>query len=432
MNNKWNEPKRIDQVMRQTLLVWRAKIKLKKLKEKHILNTALFEPIKHYVSNSSCLTNLTRSAYGDTEVYLSKDVVLKKSQDKNWKRFLQMKNARDLCEKNDYKNLVIPKAKVYKNFIVEEKLPIAMKDHWEKEQIGFYTQNRDKFTAVVKEFTGFLYQSTLSDIVRYSVPFYYEGAIVGRYDNVPLYLEEDQGKIGLIDLETFKPKNDFSESESYAKCKSAVCLFPYHFDEIIETAKKFDPDITKYRKELEKHRDVTLQAFEKIYEKHVHFLIENGISIENPSGMIELTADTRNRIVDNLQIAIDKDVASDSQINVVDLQEIKKNIPCLLDVTIKFFSESLFLRTTKNITSYREVALHRTLQIASKSDLTYEKTLYNEIRKALGLYDDPKTACVWHLEFIEGLIGNIFQELKKEKVIQYSSFCGKQGYCIHL
>lgn len=268
--------------------IWRCysiQVKAQKAK-KHLLSYALLEKAKPYVDIKLNRQDLPRASSGNTLVYLPKElpIVLKASGfPENHKRFHQMKQARDICEKSGYQNLVIPKARVYANFIIESRLPINM--HGTKEQIGLYIENRARFADAVKEFTGFLCQSNFYDITG-AIDDPYETLSkrpVGRYDNIVLYLEEDKGKIGLIDLERFSPGCSKSEKDwCFIKCLDAIHLFPYHVDEIISVAKKFDFNIEAYQKDLEQERDEVLKFFKIAYEDHLDFVRKKNITLENP------------------------------------------------------------------------------------------------------------------------------------------------------
>ena len=268
--------------------IWRgnlARIKVEKAR-RHFLSYALLEKAKPYVDVPSNRQDVPRASSGKTPVYLPKElpIVLKQSgSPENQKRFNQMGQGRDICEKSGYEHLVIPKARVYGNFIIESRLPITA--HGTKEQIGLYIENRERFTNVVEEFTGFLCQSSFYDITGGSNDPY--GTLsktpVGRYDNIALYMEENQGKIGLIDLEQFSPGCSKGQKEwCFFKCRTAVHLFPYHLEEIMNVAKKFDFNIEAFREDLEQERDEALKRFKIAYEDHLEFIKEKGIILENP------------------------------------------------------------------------------------------------------------------------------------------------------
>jgi hypothetical protein len=267
---------------------WRghlARIKVEKARM-YLLSYALLVKAKPYVDDPSNLKDVPLAYSGKTRVYLPTElpIVLKQSgSPANQKRFDQMRQGRDICERSGYQRLVIPKARVYGDFIVESRLPITM--HGTKEQIGLYIDNRERFAVVVQEFTGFLCQSRFHDITGFTRDPY--GTLsetpLGRYDNVALYLEEDQGKIGLIDLECFEPGCiRMQKGLCFLKCRDAVHLFPYHLDEIMSVAKRFDPDIESYRGILERERAGALKRFKLAYEDHLEFIRKKGIRFEDP------------------------------------------------------------------------------------------------------------------------------------------------------
>lgn len=260
---------------------------------KPLISHALLEKAKTYIDNPSSLNNVRKAPSGKTTVYLLNDlpIVLKASgSPANQNRFNQMQQARKLCEQNNYQHLVIPKARLYKDFIVESRLPIKMLGT--KRQMGLYSENRAAFTGVVKEFTGFLCQSSFYDIVGGSYDPY--GVLsktpLGRYDNIALYLEGDQGKIGLIDLERFEPNcKKWQKEWCFFKCRDAVHLFPYHLDDIMAVARNFDPNIEQYRNVLVQQRDEALKRFKIAYEDHRDFAIKKKISFDNPLAFEKLS-----------------------------------------------------------------------------------------------------------------------------------------------
>ena len=87
----------------------------------------LLEQAKPYIDTPSQLHNLPKSPEGKTAVYLPEGlpIVLKESgSPENQKRLDQMKEARAICNRLECRHLVIPKARVYANFIIEQRLPI--------------------------------------------------------------------------------------------------------------------------------------------------------------------------------------------------------------------------------------------------------------------------------------------------------------------
>lgn len=120
---------------------YRAKVKAEKERQ-HLLHYSLLEKAKLYVDIPSNRKGLPIAPMCKTNVYLPQEpIVLKHTgAPKNQERFDQMKEAREIC--SGYKHLVIPKARVYRDFIVEERLPIIA--HETKEHIGFYIDNCEK------------------------------------------------------------------------------------------------------------------------------------------------------------------------------------------------------------------------------------------------------------------------------------------------
>jgi hypothetical protein len=197
-----------------------------------------------------------RAQNGKSIVYLPKEspYVYKKIKSENAQsRLVKMEQAHEICENSGYKDLVIPQARGYGEFLVEKKLPFEQKRY---DQIRLYAKNPEKFDNAVTEFMGLLSQSYLSDIL--------DEDGLGRYDNVPLYLEDGQGKIGLIDLEHFYPDVGETKDWLFLRCRDAVHLFPYHLDKIMEVAKKIDPAIEESRELLAAERDKLLKVFETI------------------------------------------------------------------------------------------------------------------------------------------------------------------------
>jgi hypothetical protein len=244
-------------------------------------NRTLFESAKSYMDTSSRLDDAFQLRAG---IFVPKDLpIIIKAQNGKWSaadRFKKMQQAFELSYKNGYEHIVIPQARIYGNFIIETLLPVKTKSST-IEQMGLYIENRTQFSDAIKEFTGFLCQSYLGDILGNNRDPY--GALsnspMPRYDNLPLYIVDGQGKIGLVDLEEFhlcKPNS------IYSRVLNVVHLYPYHLEEILNAAKKFDPDIEKCRKLLFAERDKALKRLKIAYEDHLKFIQEKKLSIEHP------------------------------------------------------------------------------------------------------------------------------------------------------
>ena len=286
--------------------------KKKVRREYGLLTPQLVVDARSYIDNRSF--DKLPVAYGaKARVYFPENlpIILKQLHfDKSAReRFNQMQQGRQLCQKNNYRHLVIPDAWLCGSFVIETRIPIKSRSN--EEQIGFdigmYIENRDRFTNAIKEFVGFLCQSTLSDItgnVRNFYQFLDKTTPIGRYDNLLLHLEKAQGKIGLIDLEEFSPqchRRDVDSDWCYFRCRDAVCLFPHHLEEILSVAKTFYPAIeTEFREALTRVRDRSLERFKLVYHRHIEFFKENAITLKHPEEIPKLTEECQERLKESI------------------------------------------------------------------------------------------------------------------------------------
>lgn len=227
---------------------------------------------------------LPKAAEGKTRVYLPPrlPVVLKDSGSSAAERRLkQMEEARGICDRNGYNCLVVPKALVYNDFLIESRFPMR-KSNDAKNAIGYYLDNKDKFTLAIQQFAGFLCQTSLTDLAdRNGTPFCcFSETSVGRYDNLMMHVEGEQGMFGLIDLENLAPKTDDS---AYNACRTCIILFPYHFHEILEVVKKHDPTLEAHLETFKNLQISVLKFFDTLYEGHLRFVKASGISLSAPA-----------------------------------------------------------------------------------------------------------------------------------------------------
>lgn len=421
--------KKIQSICREYLI----KVKAEKA-TRYLLSYKLLEKAKFYVDTPSNLQGLPQASRGNTPVYLPNDlpIVLKHSGcPENQKRFEQMKQGHEICKRSDYKHLVIARARVYANFIIESRLPIHEYDT--KEQIGLYIENREKFTPVVKEFVGFLFQSDLSDITdvcyfsgqsRTKDPY---GTLaktpVGRYDNIALYLEEGQGKIGLVDLGEFSPGCARVKDWPFLKCRDAIHLFPYHLEEIISEAKKFYPSIEiMYRKKLKEERDETLKRFKIAYEDHLDFIKTKGISFDNLVEIPKIELARQESIKEVITLFIRQEheskwfykgcLGKDPQ-NTILLFE--NAFPEILNIITDFLSDTLKNKHSNNretISTYSQLLAFRTLLFKCNG----HSDLIKQILSKLGMIQLKE----WNKnEFVTLIIQEVFKELANGKEIAY-------------
>ncbi|MBS0628460.1 MAG: hypothetical protein JSS09_09660, partial [Verrucomicrobia bacterium] len=144
---------------------------------------------------------------GKTVVYLPKEaskIAIKLSGNEYAnRRFQEMESTRAILKEQKSTHLVIPKAIICGNFLLEERLPILGET---LHNMGIYIANPSLFDNAVREMVRLFSRVYLSDLI--SPQQHPMNKIVGdsvRYDNLPLYIEEEngvkKGKIGLIDLE---------------------------------------------------------------------------------------------------------------------------------------------------------------------------------------------------------------------------------------
>lgn len=190
------------------------------------------------------------------------------------KRFNIINEIRQLCEQNEYHNLVVPMARIYRDCIIESPLPLTLITT--KEQIGLYIDNRERFTQAVIQFILFRKKVYSS-----------------RTFEVSLYLENGQGKIGFIDAEYFCFREYVSP---LTVCRDVVGMFPLHYDEILEVGVGLKLNIERHRGALEKTRQRALANFEREYYSHDRFLKAKNITLRNPLDMIEVSKERRTQV----------------------------------------------------------------------------------------------------------------------------------------
>lgn len=425
---------------------WRgrlAKAQVEKAKRNFLCN-ALFEKAKPLI-NSSDLSKMPKASSGKTHVYFPQGlpVALKHSgSPQNQVRFEKMKQARGLCERIGSNDLVIPKARPYLDFIIETKLPISKYD-W-KEQVGIYVNNSKQFTNVVREFTRFHCQSSLSDIATISDEHYgtLSDSCSGRYDNIVLYLDENEvGKIGLIDLEQFDSACDRSKEDwCFQRCQDLIILFPYHFDDIIEVAKGFDPDIENYREKLIAIQNESLLRFKLVYEDHQDFVEKKGITLENPASFEKLNSNELEQVKDGLRR------------HLYQMHETQRQYPGLLgkdpESTLTLFFEESFpiilnaifesINTKLNyrrnefeaVSSMHELVALRTL-ILDFNEIEYDCVWMNGAPIHIPKFPEIKLEMfkfpeIFFVSFKEEILYSIFSEFVKCGKIAY--FEPNQGY----
>jgi len=340
--------------------------------KRHFLSVPLFEEAKLHIDrlektkSSNNPYKLPQANDGKTQVFLPPQLplVLKRSGKlASKKRARQTRVVLDLCEGNCLHHLVIPRQRVYKEFVLETRLPIAK--NCLQGQMEIYLENRDLFGAAAKEFTQLLFLSEMSDVLDEGHhPLTIFGPI-GRHDNFPLFVEEGLGKVGLVDLEHFIPisKISFSSDEVMCRCKNAIAIFPCHFEEILEAARGFSAfvDEKAFYEELTSFRDRAQNVLVQAYERHLYFFKKNGISFEDPLQPVEVTSTRKKSVKEAVFSRILRQELQEPILRAFESkrERLEKNFSKLVDLIMDFLFDSIDLK--ESISSYGQLMYQRAL-----------------------------------------------------------------------
>lgn len=248
---------------------------------KNFLSKVSYKLAVQFIEQYPTMTDVPKASTGITKVFLPTHlpIVLKALgtiRSKN--RFFTMWKARELCLKNGYKHLLIPQAHPYKDYNIEERFPVI--DVKQREQIALYEENQECFLEVVKEFTGFLCKCIFPDILTYSHPYLQSDKIpLVRCDNLPLLIDQNIGKIALIDLGGLQIRsNKLSLDEATDCTKTALFIFPYHLTEILKVVESFCPEIHSRLSDLKELCKQTILQLKSIYADHQKFIAKKSES----------------------------------------------------------------------------------------------------------------------------------------------------------
>jgi hypothetical protein len=177
---------------------------------------------------------------GKTLVYSMGRVVMKMSGLFSQNRFHQMVIVRNLIKELNLTSIVVPKARCFTEYLVEEKLPIEsdiMKN------MLMYSLNPQAFNQAVGDMVTLFSKCMIYDLVNKQIRLPLNGLCddVVRFDNLVIYFKGQRAMIGLIDLEQLqmdlkaKPATDKQLQE---RLSVLVRIFPYHEDVIREKAQE--------------------------------------------------------------------------------------------------------------------------------------------------------------------------------------------------
>lgn len=214
-------------------------------------------------------------------------------------RLKQMEACRTFCRANGFRLLVVPEGRIEDDYLRERRLPIS--EVSQIGQIGLYLSNSERFNGAVAEFVKFLCLAEFDDLLGSSELSSFSEVVNARYDNASLYLEGGEGKIGLVDLESFSLM-DAPPSLEHIKsaCVTSVTFFPLHFDLILSVAESFDPHIRGEREALEEVRLKVVELFERSWIAHQRFFTLHGITPSNPTERVGMSRAIQLEIIDSL------------------------------------------------------------------------------------------------------------------------------------
>jgi hypothetical protein len=385
---------------------------------RNILPKENYNLAKLFLAHCPCIEEVPRASSGITKVYLPPElsVVLKQSGKKgSEERFFIMCSARDFCLRKGYKQLVIPRALPYGEYNIEDRIPI--KESKQKGQIGLYCEYKAKFTLAVQEFTKLLCQAVYPDILTLSHPYQRGPAIPwGRYDNIPLFLEGDMGKIGLIDLQDFHIREERPSKEELIVCtKTAICIFPYHLEEILAVLVDMYSEMEPEKPALEVFGAQVIHQFNMMYIDHRKFVERKGIKIEEPGAFFPIPATRKAQIQEvALKTAAETDLLEvDHEIIRPWLEEV---ISVLIETTFEQIRQALVkaIEEAGSIDSNIDLLSARNLTLKFKD---ISACFYQEQR-----VKTPSTLISSHLDSIaKFVITTLFEELGRGEELAFAN-----------
>lgn len=248
-----------------------------------------FEKACKFIDTAGKVESCARAIHGRSQVYLPVEipqVVLKVIESEfNGPRIDQMESIKKFCATKGYKHLIVPSAKNYRGYIIEDRLPITNDP---LVHFGMYCQYPERFSPAVEELTKLFFNVRICDLIVRSTSntFLDISRNIIRFDNLPLYLDKGIGKIGLIDLQEACPVE--GGHAAFAGFKDLALIFPFHLYEICKTVKEQFPELLdndKMRTLVAANKDGQ-EFMQKAYLGHSVFLKDNGIGLTNPTKIL--------------------------------------------------------------------------------------------------------------------------------------------------
>ncbi len=286
-------------------------ISIQKMWRGHVARRACLSNPSYAIYQAQCRAVLEGHAMpeassGNTHVFFppaTPSIILKQSGKRNAiQRFSDMQTVRGILRSQKSSHLVIPRASLCGDFLVEDRLPISSDRYV---NMARYIDHPRMFDEAIREMTRLFSRAWLTDLV--SSHYHPISNIVGdtvRYDNVPLYIENGVGKIGLIDLEhisyyPFSSKNRPSGSSAYTSpAQTLARIFPYHVDMIIEESNKLNMKFNE--NQVRFYAREGHEFLQKGYIDHLNWLRQKEITPEKFNQPFEVTPDRIETIVQTL------------------------------------------------------------------------------------------------------------------------------------
>lgn len=243
---------------------------------KDLLEKVYIPCVSQLLQNPYAWVPMRRNMEGKTAVYFPcrfPEIVIKLSGSNCAIRLNQMVRGGHLCNKNGYTHLVIPKARIVDQCLVEERLPINTLPF---EQAKIYLDHKEELIPLIQEFTHFAFQTGLTDMVEPRSPFF-KGFDCPRVDNFPFF-RNSEGKIvlGLIDLEHDKDNSHFTSSDLPIIYQKVICdliyFFPYHAEIIKQIARQYLDEETILKLSLDEREEAGKQYLDAIGPHFLHYL----------------------------------------------------------------------------------------------------------------------------------------------------------------
>ena len=191
-----------------------------------------------------------RAGEGKTTVYLPPDcpeIVIKETEIiQAKKRFEQNEAIRSVLRKEGLNRLIIPRSRLHKEYLIEERLPISSDARY---NANLYLSSPELFDDVARQMTHLFKKAYIDYLVEKNKDD--DHLIRIRYDNIPFLVREQNGMqtidIGLIDLE----RSSVGDKIKCIRHKLYILssLFPLHVSLIEEEALKNGMEIGLEEKE---------------------------------------------------------------------------------------------------------------------------------------------------------------------------------------